>query len=68
MYITMCKIDDHALSMHAAGHSKSVFWDNTEGWAGVGREVGGGFRMGGTHVHPWLIQSMYGKNHHHVVK
>ena len=23
---------------------------------GMGREVGRGFQMGGTHVHPWLIQ------------
>ena len=22
---------------------------------GLGREVGGGFRMGGTHIHLWLI-------------
>ena len=32
--------------MHAAGHSKPVLWDNTEGWDGEG--VGGGFRMGDT--------------------
>ena len=24
---------------------------------GVEKEVGGGFRMGGTHVHPWLIHA-----------
>jgi len=39
--------------MHEAGHSKLVLWDNPEGWGG--RKVGGGFRMGGTHVHLWLI-------------
>ena len=40
--------------MHEAGHSKLVLWDNPEGWGGEG---GGGrvFKMGGTHVHPWLI-------------
>ena len=31
-----------ANSMHEAGHPESVLWDNPEG-----REVGGGFRMGG---------------------
>ena len=30
--------------MNEAGHSKSVHWDNPEGWDG--RDVGGGFRMG----------------------
>ena len=35
-----------AISMHEAGHSKLVLWDNPEGWGG--REVGQGFRMGDT--------------------
>ena len=39
--------------MHEAGHSKPVLWDTQRD--GVGREVGGGFRLGGTHVHPWVI-------------
>ena len=30
--------------MHEAGHSKSVLWDNPEGWDGKGG--GKGFRMG----------------------
>ena len=35
-----------ASSMHEAGHSKPVLWDNPEGW---GEEGGGrGFRMGDT--------------------
>jgi len=38
--------------MHEAGHSKLVLWDNPED--GMGREMGGGFRMGG-HVHLRLI-------------
>ena len=25
-----------ATSMHEAGHSKPVFWDNPEGWGGEG--------------------------------
>ena len=40
-------------SMHVAGHSKSVLWDNTEGWDGEGG--GRGVQVGGTHVHPWVI-------------
>ena len=42
-----------ASSMHEAGHSKLVLWDNPEGWDGDGG--GRGFKMGGTRVHPWLI-------------
>ena len=38
-----------ASSMHEAGHSKSVLWDNPEGWGGEG------VQDGETHVHPWLI-------------
>ena len=41
--------------MHEAGHSKPVLWGNPEGWGE--RELGGGFRMGGTHVQPWLIHA-----------
>ena len=39
--------------MHEAGHSKSVLWDNPEGWGGEGG--GRGVQDGGTNVHPWLI-------------
>ena len=40
-------------SMHEAGHSKPVLWDNPEGWGG---EAGGRDAQDeGTHVHPWLI-------------
>jgi len=31
-----------ASSIHEAGHSKLVLWNNPEGWDGLGREVGGG--------------------------
>ena len=37
-----------ANSMHEAGHSKPVVWDDQRN--GVAREVGGAFRMGGTHT------------------
>ena len=42
-----------ASSMHEAGYSKLVLWDNPEGWGGEGgrRRV----QDGGTSVHPWLI-------------
>ena len=39
-----------ASSMHEAGHSKLVLWNTQRD--GVGREVGGGFSMGRTPVHP----------------
>ena len=42
----------NASSMHEAGHSKSVLWDNPEGWGG--KDDGRGVQDGGTHVHPWL--------------
>ena len=35
-----------ASSMHEAGHSKLVLWDNPEGWGGEGGRRG--FRMGNT--------------------
>ena len=34
-------------------HSKPGHWDNQRD--GMGREVGRGFRMGRTHIYPWLI-------------
>ena len=52
--------------MHETGHSKPVHWDNPEGWDG--ERVGKGLQDGGTHVHPWLIMSMYGKKHYNIVK
>ena len=33
-------------AMHEAVHSKPVLQDNPEGW--VGKELGGGFQIGGT--------------------
>ena len=42
-----------ASSMHEAGHSKALLWDNPEGWGGdEGRWV---VQDRGTHVYPWLI-------------
>ena len=42
-------------SMREAGYSKSVFWENPEGWGGKGGRRG--VQDGGTHVHPWLIHA-----------
>ena len=50
MYITMMT---SASSMHEAGQSKPVLWDDPERWGGEG---GGKGIQDGTHVHPWLIQ------------
>ena len=53
-------------SMHETGHSKPVCWDNPEGWDGEGG--GRGVQDGGhLYTHGWLM-SMYGKNHHNIVK
>ena len=74
MYITICVIDGKEewkfspSSMHETGHSKLVHWDNPEGWDGMGREVGGGFWIGDTFTHMADLMSMYGKNHHNIVK
>ena len=54
-----------ASSMHEAGHSKLVLWDNPEGWCGEGR--GRGVQDGGTHVHQWLIHVNVWQNHHNIV-
>ena len=57
---------NNASLMHEAGHSKPLLWNNPEGWGGEGG--GRGFRMGG-HVGTcgWFM-SMYGENHHNIVK
>ena len=60
-----------ASSIHEAGYSKLVLWNNPEGWDGMGWDglgwaglgwagLGWGGRWAGvqdegTHVHPWLI-------------
>ena len=52
--------------MHEAGHSKSMLWDNPEGWDG--EEGGRGVQdRGHMYTHGWFM-SMYGKNNHSVVK
>ena len=53
-------------SMHETGCSGLVHWDDPEGWDGEGGERG---VQDGEHMytHGWLM-SMYGKNHHNIVK
>ena len=54
-------------SMHEAGHSKPMHWNNPEKWDGEGG--GRWVQDRGTQVHPWLVHlSKYGKNHHNIVK
>ena len=49
-------------SMHETGRSEPVHWDNPEGWDGEGVQDGGHM-----YTHGWFM-SMYGKNHHNIVK
>ena len=52
--------------MHETGCSGPVHWDNPEGWCGEGgrKEVQDGGYM---YTHGWFM-SMYGKNHHNILK
>ena len=52
MYIIIRKIDDQCKFSRNQGTQNLC--SGTTQRDGVGREVGGRFRMGG-HVHPWLI-------------
>ena len=53
-------------SMHEAGCSRLVHWDDPERWDGEGgrREGQNGEHM---YTHGWFMW-MYGKNHHNIVK
>ena len=52
--------------MHETGCSEPVHWDDPEEWdeEGDGRGVQDGEHM---YTHGWCM-SMYGKNHHNIVK
>ena len=52
--------------MHETGRSGLVPWDDPEAWNGEG---GGRGVQDGEHMytHGWFM-SMYGKNHHNIVK
>ena len=52
--------------MHETGCSGLVHWDDPEGWDG---EAGGWGVQDGEHVYTrGRFMSMYGKNHHNIVK
>ena len=53
-----------ASSMHEAEHSNLVLWDNPEGWGGKGDRRG----LGGHMCTCGCFMSIYGKNHHYIVK
>ena len=48
VYLSYVKRIASSGSMHDTGCSGLVHWNDPEGWDGMGREVGGGFRMGDT--------------------
>ena len=52
----------HQGLIYETGYSGLVHWDDPEGWDGEG--VQDGEHM---YTHGWFI-SMYGKNHHNIVK
>ena len=56
----------NASLMHEAGHPKPVLWDNPEGYGGEGGERGA--QHGGNMYTCGWFMSMYGKNHHNIVK
>ena len=61
----MCKTDNQCGLIYDTGHPKSVLCENLEGRNG--REVGGGFRMEGRHIHAdGRFILMYYKNHHNI--
>ena len=53
-------------SMHETGCSGLLHWDDPEGWDGTG---GGRGVQDGEHMytHGWFM-SVYGKNHHNILK
>ena len=52
--------------MNEAWHPKLVLCDNFRDI--VGREMGGGFRMEGTHIYLRQFILIYGKNQFNIVK
>ena len=53
-------------SMHETGHSKSVHWDDPEGWDGEGG--GRGFRMGVTCTPVTDSYQCMAKEHNNIMK
>ena len=48
MYIIICEIVTNPVSLHKAGCSRLVHWDDSEGWDG---EVGGRVGQDGEHMY-----------------
>ena len=53
-------------SRHETGHSKPQHWDNPERWDAEGGRRG--VRVGGHMYTHGRFMSIYGKNHHNIVK
>ena len=67
MYITICEIDDQSrFDAWNRALQDWVHWDNPGD--GMGREVGGGVQGGGQMYTRGWFMSVYGKNHHNIVK
>jgi len=67
--IEMCILPDvkymtSPISMCETAHSKPLHWDNPEGWGGDGSETEVQNRGD---ICGWFM-SMYGKNHHNILK
>ena len=54
--------------MHETGFSGPVHWDDPKGWDGMGREMGGAFRMGDTCTPMADSCQCMAKNHYNIVK
>ena len=55
-----------ATLMHETGTQS--WYTGTTQRDGMGRKVGGGFWIGDTCIHVADFMSVYGKNHHNIVK
>ena len=56
-HMTICKIDRQREFAVCLRKPKQGLCINLEGWGGVGREMGGRFKMEGMCVHLWLIHT-----------
>ena len=64
-YITICETDDQSKFDAWNRAFKAGVLDNLEGWDGEG--YGRGVQDVHVYTHGWFM-SMYGKNHHNIVK
>ena len=66
MYITVCEINDECQVQRMKQGTQSWFSGTTQK-NGVGKQMAGVQDGGHMCTHDWFI-SMYGKNHHNIVK